>query len=312
PAFHDPKEYWRPQTRLGPPQTQPARGGAKLQNGDIGDNLPHHSQKGLSHVLRSPRCVHAYTSLQELQEVSPLSLERPMLPVSRPTIRAITDPVVYHTPGYGYKYKENDPQGSVNQDQGSSTRGKQVTERWEDDVEISSELYWESPINVDCTAARSPYDSQTSRTKESITVDTEIMYIDSNPDETCHSEPIVLEKQTNVMERALVLSRDARIGNFHGFQRHSLGNSGGIPDVLRIMESKRGEDAHKRQGAAHSIVRPQTQECGRLISVGLFRQHNHSCVREEIRRNNFPRTSQDSRTDLESLSGNEYQTSGHL
>ncbi|OMJ16399.1 hypothetical protein AYI69_g7848 [Smittium culicis] len=78
------------------------------------------------------------------------------------------------------------------------------------------------------------------------------------------------------------------------------------------MESKRGENSHKRQGTAHSIVSPKTQECGRSISVGLFRQHNHTCVRKEIRRNNFPRTSQDSRTDLESLSGNEYQTSGHL
>ncbi|OMJ15319.1 hypothetical protein AYI70_g7346, partial [Smittium culicis] len=59
-------------------------------------------------------------------------------------------------------------------------------------------------------------------------------------------------------------------------------------------------------------VRPQTQECGRSISVDLFRQHNHTCLRKEIRRNNFPRTSQDSRKDLESLSGNKYQTSGHL
>ncbi|OMJ08406.1 hypothetical protein AYI69_g11074, partial [Smittium culicis] len=184
----------------------------------------------------------------------------------------------YHTPGYGYQYKGNDPQGSVNQDQGSSTGGKQATERWEDDVEVSRELYWESPANVDCTAAGSPYASPTYKTKESTTVDTEIMDIDSNPDETCHSEPIVLEEQTDVMERALILSRDARIGNFHGFQRHSLGNSGGIPDVLRIMESKRGEDEHKRQGAAHSIVRPQTQECDRSISFGLFRKHNHSCV----------------------------------
>ncbi|OMJ13649.1 hypothetical protein AYI69_g8919, partial [Smittium culicis] len=225
PAFHDPKEDWRPQTSLGPPQTQPARGGAKLQNGDTGDNMPHHSQKGLSHVLRSPRCVHAYTSIQELQEVSPLSLERPMLPVTRPIIRAITDPVnvrlslprrscdnvgneggvcskhtldilqalgaciqgqrreivylpiqVYHTPGY---------------DQGSLTRGKKATERCEENVEMSCELYWESPVNVDCTAACSPYASLTSRTKESITVDTEIMDIDSHPGETCHSEPIV-------------------------------------------------------------------------------------------------------------------------
>ncbi|OMJ16398.1 hypothetical protein AYI69_g7847, partial [Smittium culicis] len=73
---------------------------------------------------------------------------------------------VYHTPGYGYKYKENDPQGSVKQDQGSSTRAKQATERWVDDVEMSRELYWEIPVNVVCTAAGSPYVSLTSRAKE--------------------------------------------------------------------------------------------------------------------------------------------------
>ncbi|OMJ27816.1 hypothetical protein AYI69_g2739, partial [Smittium culicis] len=341
PTFHDHKEDWRPRPVL-----------------DFRKLIQHVEEQNFKMMtLAYPRCVHAYTSIQELQEVSPLSLERPMLPVPRPTIRAITEPVgiyqdstpssgmgqnlkdarlglprrssdnwgneggvcsnhtldilqalgawiqgqrreivylpipVYHTPGYGYQYKENDPQGSVNQGQGSSTGGKQATERWDDDIEMSRELYWESSVNVDCTAAGSPYASPTSRTKESINADAEIMDIDSNPDETCHSEPIIPEEQT---------------------ERHGLGNSGGIPHVLRIMESKRGKDAHKRQGAANSIVRPKTQEGHRSISVGLFRQHNHSCVREKIRRNNFPRTSQDSRTDLESLSGNEYQTSGHL
>ncbi|OMJ20882.1 hypothetical protein AYI70_g3820 [Smittium culicis] len=39
---------------------------------------------------------------------------------------------------------------------------------------------------------------------------------------------------------------------------------------------------------------PQSQECGPSISVGLFRNHNHACVH------------------LELLSGNEYQTLGHL
>ncbi|OMJ24912.1 hypothetical protein AYI70_g1269 [Smittium culicis] len=220
-------------------------------------------------------------------------------------------PSLSHTSTWS-SIKENYHQGFVNQDQGSSTGGEQAIERWEDEVEISCELYWEIPINFDYTATGSPYASLTSRAKESITVDSEIMDIDSHTDETCHSEPIVLKKQTDVMEQALILDRDARIGNFHGFQRHSLGNSCGIPHVLRIMESKRGKNAHKRQGTAHSILRPQTQECGRSISVGLFRQHNHTCLRKEIWRNNFPRTSQDSRKDLESLSGNKYQTSGHL
>ncbi|OMJ21360.1 hypothetical protein AYI69_g5848 [Smittium culicis] len=263
PAFHDPKEDWRPQISLGPPQTQPARGGAKLLNGETGENLPHHSQKGLSLVLRSSRCVHAYT-------------------IPRPTIRTISEPVgIYQDSSPSSRMDQNKTesrlslprrhfdngeneggvcsnhtldilqalgawiQGSVNQDQGSSTRGKKATERWEDDVEISRELYWESPVNVDCTAAVSPYASPTFITKESITVDTEITDID---------------KQTDVMERALILSRDARIGIFHEFQQHSLGNSGGIPHLLRIMESKRGKDEHKRQGAAHSIVRTQTQD----------------------------------------------------
>ncbi|OMJ27158.1 hypothetical protein AYI69_g3417 [Smittium culicis] len=89
---------------------------------------------------------------------------------------------------------ENDTQGSVNQDQGSLTRGKQATKRWENDVEMSRELYWESPVNVDCTASGSPYASPTSRIKESITVDAEIMEIDSHPKETCHSEPIDLSE----------------------------------------------------------------------------------------------------------------------
>ncbi|OMJ13946.1 hypothetical protein AYI70_g8196 [Smittium culicis] len=338
PAFYDPKEDWRPQTSIGPPQAQPARGGAKFQNGDTGVNLPHHSQKGLSHVLRSPRCVHAYTNIQELQEVSPLSLERLILPVPRPSIRAITEPVgiyqdsapssgmdqnerdarhslprrssdnggnegrmcidhmfdilqapeawvqgqrreigylpipVCQTPGNGHQYKENDPQGSIKQDQRSSTRGKQATERREDDIEMSNELYWESTINVDCSASGSPYALPTSRTKESIAVDSEIMDIDSHTDETCHSEHFFLEGQTDVMERALILARDARIENIHGFQRHSLGNSGGIPNVLRIMESKRGKNAHKRQGITHSTVRPQTQEkFGATTSPKLLR-----------------------------------------
>ncbi|OMJ26447.1 hypothetical protein AYI70_g157 [Smittium culicis] len=179
------------------------------------------------------------------------------------------------------------------------------------DVEISHELYYEIPINVDYTAAGSPYGSSTSRTKESITVYFEIMNIDSHTEETCHSEPIVLEEQTDFMEQALILARDARIGNLHRFQRYSLGNSGAIPNVLRNMKSKRGENSHKRQGITHSTVRHQTQECDRSISVSLFRKHKHTCVRKEIRRNNFLQTTQDSKTDLESLSGNEYQTSGH-
>ncbi|OMJ08239.1 hypothetical protein AYI70_g11672 [Smittium culicis] len=97
---------------------------------------------------------------------------------------------VYHTPRHGHQYKENDPQGSVNQDQGYLTRGKKATESCEYDFEMYREIYLESPINVDCTDTMSPYASQTARTKESITVDSEIMDIESYHYETCHSEPI--------------------------------------------------------------------------------------------------------------------------
>ncbi|OMJ26488.1 Pol polyprotein [Smittium culicis] len=98
-------------------------------------------------------------------------------------------------------FKVNDEKSATSPSQsitylgkGSSKRGKQATESFEYDVEMSSELYLEIPVNFDCTAAISPYASQTARTKESITVDSEIMKIESYPYETYHSEPIILKE----------------------------------------------------------------------------------------------------------------------
>ncbi|OMJ11269.1 hypothetical protein AYI70_g9835 [Smittium culicis] len=243
PAINDTEKDWRPQTSLRPPQAQQKCGGAELQDGDPVVHLPHGPQNRLFDVPRPTGCIHAYYVLGPTIRVitEPVDFHQDSSPCltmgqvprnanlsifGRPNNHGawiqdqrreiVYDPIpIYHTSEDGNKHPGHDAEGSDNQDQGSSTGGEQATERWEDDVEMSRELYWESPVNVDRTAAGSPYSSTTSRTKESIIVDTEIMDIDSHPDKTCHSEPIVLEEQTDVMERALILARDARIGDIH-------------------------------------------------------------------------------------------------
>ncbi|OLY80173.1 hypothetical protein AYI68_g5735 [Smittium mucronatum] len=47
--------------------------------------------------------------------------------------------------------------GDVYQGQGSPKRGKQITERWRDDIEMSGELYWETPIDVYIPSIRKSY-----------------------------------------------------------------------------------------------------------------------------------------------------------
>ncbi|OMJ17878.1 hypothetical protein AYI70_g5683, partial [Smittium culicis] len=171
PAVHDPEKDWRPQTSLRPPQAQPTCGGAELQDGDPVFHLPHGPQKRLFDIPRPTGCIHAYPGIQAVSEVPTLSLEWPLFPVSGPTIRAITEPVGH------------DAEGSENQDTGSSTRGLQNSECWPDEIENSSELYWESSSNVNRSPTWPPNDSKTPGAQDLLPVDIEIMDFDSETDE---------------------------------------------------------------------------------------------------------------------------------
>ncbi|OMJ10554.1 hypothetical protein AYI69_g10198 [Smittium culicis] len=91
------------------------------------------------------------------------------------------------------------------------------------------------------------------------------------------------------MERSLVLARDPGIGDLHGLQRFSVGDCGRPSHILRIMDTIRGEDAHKRQGTDDGFVCTKTQECDRTCGVSLLGQHKHTlptrrgsiCLRDE-------------------------------
>ncbi|OMJ08547.1 hypothetical protein AYI70_g11472 [Smittium culicis] len=257
-------------------------------------------QKRLFDVPQPTGCIHAY-------------------PVSGPTIRFITEPVGFHqdslpsftmgqVPGnanlsiFGLPANHGRIQrGSENQDPGPSTRGQQNSECWPDDIEMSSELYWESSSNSNRSPTWSPNTSTTPGAQELLPVDIEIMDFDSETDEPSHTEPIILEEPAEIMERSLVLARDPRIGDLHGLQRLSVGDCGRTSNILRIMATIRGEDAHKRQGTDDGLVCTQAKECDRTGGVSLFGQHNHTIVRKEIRRNDFPRTAWNSRENLVTL-----------
>ncbi|OMJ20737.1 hypothetical protein AYI69_g6095 [Smittium culicis] len=115
---------------------------------------------------------------------------------------------IYHTSGDGNKHTGYDTEGSENQDQRSSTRGQQTSECWPDDIEMSGELYWESPSNVDRSPTWPSNAPTTPGTQELLSVDIEIMDIDSEADEPSHPEPIILEEPAEIMERSIVLARD--------------------------------------------------------------------------------------------------------
>ncbi|OMJ22129.1 hypothetical protein AYI70_g3061 [Smittium culicis] len=321
PAVHDPEKDWKPQTSLRPPQAQPKCGGAELQDGDPVVHLPHGPQKRIFYVLRPTGCTHAY-------------------PVSGPTIRVITEPVGFHqdsspsltmgqvprnanlsifgrptnhgriqrgindeksstspyqsiyTSEDGNKHPGNDAEGFENQDTGPLTRGQQNSECWPDDIEMSSELYWESSSNVNRSPAWPPNASTTPGAQEILPVDIENMDFDSETDESSHPEPIILEEPAEIMER--------------------VGDCGRLSNILRIIDTIRGEDVHKRQGTDYGFVCTQAKECDRTDVVSLLGQHNHAILSKEIRRNDFTRTARNSRENLVTLLEDQYSSSSDL
>ncbi|OMJ23593.1 hypothetical protein AYI70_g2169 [Smittium culicis] len=181
--------------------------------------------------------------------------------------------------------------GSDNQDPGPSTRGQQNSEC--------------------CSPTWPPNALKTPVAQGILTVDIEIVDFDSITDEPSHTEPIILEEPAEIIELSLVLARDPGIGDLHGLQRFSVGNCGRQLNILRIMDTIR-EDAHKRQGTDDGLVCTQAKECDRTGGVSLLGQHNHTIVRKEIRRNDFPRTARNSRENLVTLLEDQYSSSNDL
>ncbi|OMJ12721.1 hypothetical protein AYI70_g8944, partial [Smittium culicis] len=171
------------------------------------------------------------------------------------------------------------------QDPRSATRGQQTTERWPDDPEEFGELHWESSINFSRSTSWNADATPTTRAQTPSSVNIEFMDIDSNFDETSNSEPVLLEESANVMERSLILARDAGNGDFYRRQRLSLANSSRRPLLLRDMEPQGSKTPYQHEETVDSAVCTESQDCSRKICVGLLRQHNHNRQCQEIRGN---------------------------
>ncbi|OMJ18633.1 hypothetical protein AYI69_g6930 [Smittium culicis] len=161
----------------------------------------------------------------------------------------------------GNQLQGNDHQGSIQQDPGSATRGQQNTERWPDDPEEFGELHWESSINVGRCNSWKADATLTTRAQKPSSVNIEFMDIDSDSDETSNPEPVLLEESANVMERSLVLARDAGNVDFYRRQRLSLGNSSGPTLLLWHMEPQGSKTPYHHEGTVESAVCTEAREC---------------------------------------------------
>ncbi|OMJ14363.1 hypothetical protein AYI69_g8629 [Smittium culicis] len=286
-----------------PQEAHPLCGRAKLQDGDSEFHLSHDTQEGLSHVIGSSRCFHEHTRIQEVQKIYPLSLECPPFSVPRSAIRAVTLPIGIH--------KDFPPSTGIGENEGNQNfcvlgrftdlRRDQRIFQSEHTISLLQTLgAWiqgqlrevlyqpvpvnrpsrDGPIELGSSTNCENHASKTLETQKKSYVDIEFMYIDCNSDEACHSAPELLEEPTVVMERALILARDARAGCLHGLQRFSMGNCSGPPLLLRNMESTTCEDAHKCKRATDGALCAEAQECDGCISFSLFRQHNHPLLRQ--------------------------------
>ncbi|OLY78602.1 hypothetical protein AYI68_g7345 [Smittium mucronatum] len=366
-AFQDTQEDWRSTPRTRSPKVKSPCGGAKLQDENAELHMPYDPIEVLLHFLRSTGCLHAYSNIQEVQEVSAILLERLLLSVPRPSIRTIHKSINIHKdspssfrmveiernedirvsgrlPDYGRKqgsvferntqgilqalrawtqdqrrkfiyvpvpinhpsrngdkYQRNDSESSLKQDSGSSTRSQQTSELWENDIEMSGELYRESPVDVGGTSSYKTNALPTSGAQEPLSFYTEFMDFDGDPDEVSNRQSIILEERAEVMKWSLFLAGNSRNGDIYRLQGHRMGSCNRQLDVLGILEKIGGEDADQRQGTFDRTIRPENKRRGRKISVSLLIQHNNTILCEEVWRSNLYETTWNCREILVAL-----------
>ncbi|OMJ28244.1 hypothetical protein AYI69_g2285 [Smittium culicis] len=140
----------------------------------------------------------------------------------------------------GDQLEGNVPQGPIQQNPGSATRGQQNTERWPEDPEEFSELHWESSINVGRSTSWKTDATPTTRDQKPSSVNIEFMDIDSDSDETSNPEPVLLEESANFM--------------IH------LWNSSGPPLLLWNMEPQSSKTPYQHEGTVDSAVCTEARE----------------------------------------------------
>ncbi|OMJ08288.1 hypothetical protein AYI69_g11127, partial [Smittium culicis] len=146
PAVHDPQKEWRPQTSLGPPQTESKCGGAELQDGGPIIHLPHGPQKRLFDLSRPPGCFMYILVFKQCQKYLRI-----------------------HWNGCCFQFRVLPFGLSL-----SPLAFAKV---------LRPVLQWTSPSNVDCSPTWPSNAPTTSGTQELLSVDIEIMDFDSETDE---------------------------------------------------------------------------------------------------------------------------------
>ncbi|OMJ27642.1 hypothetical protein AYI69_g2909 [Smittium culicis] len=152
---------------------------------------------------------------------------------------------VNHSSGNGDQRQRNITQGTFDQDQGSLMRGRIATQNCPNETEMPGEIYFEYPIDVDCSIPRETHASPSLEAQELSSVHIEVIAIDSNSDESSNPEPELLEEPAVFMEREVIITRKTRSRDLHRLQQHSMGNCCGSPLLVWNFESATEENVHQ-------------------------------------------------------------------
>ncbi|PVU87853.1 hypothetical protein BB561_006145 [Smittium simulii] len=323
-AFYNSKKDWRPPPSSRFEKAQSARGGAKLQDGDFILCLPDDPPKRLFYIFGSSGCAHAHSNIQKVQKIPSVSMERPDFSIPSSSFWIVPQPTYLYqgTPPssrMGQVNRDTDfsvPRRPTNYGRNQDTVYNQHTfslfqafgawlqnQRGEivnipisidyplgnDNIAVPSKFCWKGSGHVSGSSSRTTYATPSTRAKELLLKEIEIMDVDGGSDKASNSESTLLEESAKDVERALVSARDSRSGSLHRCQRQSLGN--------RTLDS---------------TIRSLTQGNIRPLSVGLLRQHNHASLCKKFWRHDVSQTTGIIGDNLETLFKNKHQTPGNI
>ncbi|OMJ07640.1 hypothetical protein AYI70_g12055 [Smittium culicis] len=156
----------------------------------------------------------------------------------------------------------------VHQDPGSPTESQQVSQCWSYDIEISGEFHRQGPFDISRHAHWETDGTPTIKTQEQSSFSIELIDIDSEADKTGNPKPVLLKEPDNLLERSLVLARDARAGYIYRPSDSACGIVVGICSYPRDMEPQGHETAYQHKGTVDSVVCTEAQECGGSARAG--------------------------------------------
>ncbi|OMJ20059.1 hypothetical protein AYI70_g4345 [Smittium culicis] len=212
----------------------------------------------------------------------------------------------HQTPGNAYQLQADDSESSNRQGSRLEKGGIQIDNQGGNYTKRTSFIHWEGTNNGCSTTPRTPNVEEIVGTEKQSLVKNIRLELSSVNKGQCTAESDLVERSTTSMEWSLIHSRSSGIGHFYRCKRHCMGDSCGIPILLRTVDSIRDIPPYKRKRIISDIKGAMSYECCGEICLDLFRQHHVDFVHQKTWRYYFSKIIKSFRTNMVTLSQNRY------